>query len=98
MNMPVLDRSRKETKRRIRNAFLQLEVFDFRKQKLGCPLNGLLKVILLLALKLVGQQLDVLLDVGNKLLLVKRRLLLQTLLLDQRLPFFIEIINTYMKM
>lgn len=56
--------------------FLQLEVFDFRDQIFGCPLDGLLELLLLLRIELRGQRLDILLDVSNELFLVKRRLLL----------------------
>lgn len=56
--------------------YLQLEVTELREQELGGWLDVLLELIGLLPLQLGCQQLDVLLDVANKLLLVKSRLLL----------------------
>lgn len=55
---------------------LQLEVTKLPEQELGCPLDVLLEFLLFLSFQLGCQQLDVLLNVCNKLLLIERRLLL----------------------
>lgn len=55
---------------------LQLEVTELPEQELGCPLDVLLEFLLFLSFQLGCQQLDVLLNVRNKLLLIERRLLL----------------------
>lgn len=56
---------------------LQLEVLELAKKKLGGALNALLEFLSLLRIQPGSEELDLFLDVGNKLLLVKGRLLLQ---------------------
>ena len=55
---------------------IQLEVFELWKQGLGSSLNVLLEHLLLFWFQFGCQQLNVPLNVGDKLLLVKSRLLL----------------------
>jgi len=56
---------------------LQLQVLDFWKQELGCSLNVLSKMFLLVLIKFLRQILDKFLNLCKKLLLVKWRLLLK---------------------
>jgi hypothetical protein len=56
---------------------LQLQVLDFWKQELGCSLNVLSKMFLLILIKFLRQILDKFLNLCKKLLLVKWRLLLK---------------------
>lgn len=56
---------------------LQLKIFELGEQVFGCSLNMLFKQLLFLSFKFGCQQLDVPLNEGNKLFLVKSRLLLQ---------------------
>lgn len=55
---------------------IQLQITELCKQKLGSSFNVLLEQLLFLWLQFRCQQFDVPLHIGNKLLLVKRRLLL----------------------